>query len=116
VVSVGIIPQVCPAAATASRGVLAGSYRPPSTPSVWPVTKAAWQLVRKSTAPAKSAGVPSRQREERLAIRARFESESEAERSVSKKPGAIELTRMPRGPSSRARLRAKPSIEALVAA
>jgi hypothetical protein len=73
---------------------------PPSIVSTWPVMKAAAGLVRNSMAPSTSAGVPSRPRAVRRAIRSRFSSESVAERSVSRKLGAIELTRMPREPSS----------------
>ena len=89
---------------------------PPSILRVWPVLKLADLPVRKSMAPVMSSGLPRRPRAVRRAIRASCSSGSVLERSVSRKPGAIAFTRIPRGPSSRARLRAKPSSAALVAA
>ena len=64
---------------------------PPSTVSVWPVTKAAPGLVRKSIAPMMSAVSPSRPRGVLRIIRSRSADESVAESSVARNPGATAL-------------------------
>src|SRR5262249_22627111 len=98
------------------RYKLGHSTSPPSTPSTCPVTKAASSLIRKRITRATSTGSPNR-RSAVLATRSvmRFSGRC-AIISVLIMPGATALTRMPRGPSSFAAVRATVATAALDAA
>src|SRR3989441_1074744 len=88
---------------------------PASTVSTVPVMLFAASPSRNSTAPATSSTSGRRRSALRRTICWRCSSSSPCVMSVSRKPGAIELTVTPMRPTSRASDRVKPSIEALVA-
>src|SRR5262249_14091774 len=88
---------------------------PPSTTRICPVMKDASADARKWTALATSSMRARRPSGVRRAMRCLSSSAILLTMSLSKYPGATELTRMLCGPSSRARLRVIPSSAALVA-
>ena len=80
--------------------------RPPSTISVWPVTKLASSLTRKVTAPAISLGWPTRPSAEGGIDQPPLLSpvgEASASRSMAIQPGETPLTRTPMGAPSQAK-------------
>src|SRR5918997_3959138 len=88
---------------------------PPSMTIVCPVINDAAGELRKTTRSTTSSVVPRRPTGVRRSIRSRFVEVTADVMSLSKNPGTTELTRMFSAPSSRARLRLKPSSPALAA-
>ncbi len=90
---------------------------PPSTASTLPVTKLEASEARNTAAPATSSGSATRPRALAAVKRRRSSgsSTSTREKSVRTSPGAMALTRIPRGPSSRASTRVVAMRAALLA-
>ena len=94
----------------------AAAREPPSQWIVVPVTQAESPVARKTAHPAVSSGTPKRPNGIHWATRSWCSGAIHSDGRicfVSVVSGAIALTRIPDGPSSRARLRVKPSMPSL---
>src|SRR4051794_1951761 len=89
------------------RAILVADQTPPSTLMVSPLTKDARSLARKTATPAISDGRPSRPRAIVCSILRRASGGMGASTSIG--PGATTFTRRPRGPSSLANDRVRPT-------
>ena len=89
------------------------SDTPPSAASTWPVTQS--NSSRARMAWATPSGVPTSPNAERSATRSRYPGSRlvDANIGVSVVPGATALTRIPKGPSSRAATRTSSATPAL---